>query len=180
VEERESPFEDLESELGGGKDTEEKRNPALENAERFANWQLEQIGPAQWAAFLAGVKYFFKFDEQQSARGRELLEDYRRQAKVVMTDDWNRRVRRNRVQLNLLGWHMRDQPVRPWRHHLERKYEETIKPIKELGRAFRAKVLALATDEQREAALGEVREKAQEHGMTAEEADAGLFLRVYE
>ncbi len=45
------------------------------------------------------------------------------------------------------------------------------KPVLDMQKAFRRDVLGLVTREQREAVIAELREFADKHGMTAEEAD---------
>jgi len=59
----------------------------------------------------------------------------------------------------------------PWLFHLDREYNEMAKPVLDMQKAFRRDVLGLVTREQREAVIAELREFADKHGMTAEEAD---------
>lgn len=153
---------------------EKRDHRGIRHARRTARWELNRIGPAKWAQFLSGVKYFFKLSEEQSAKADQLLADYRQRAEAVMTDEWEKRVLRNRTKVHLCGW-LGKQPTAPWRYHLDREYQEAVAPVKELGRKFREEVFALISDEQREAALASVRETAEKHGMTMDESDVSLL-----
>jgi len=165
-------FDHYEPEDGPAPDSEgkERGNGQVQRARHMAEWDLRRDGPANWRAYLAGVSYFFKFDEAQVAEAHQLLADYHRQAETVMTDEWTRRIRQNRVRYHLrhsLG----DLASGPWLYRLDREYRELLTPVAELGTEFRRAVLALATDAQREAALAEVRDRAARHGLDGQVLD---------
>lgn len=151
-----------------------QRREALKRAKRSAGWEMRRFGPKEWARFLFGAQYFFQFDEEQIAKGKALLDDYRGRAKEIMTEEWKRRVRRNRIQYHL-RWRIRELANGPWMYHLEREYERDAAQIREMGHEFRKEVLALATDEQREAALAKIREQVERHGMTLEPMDEAIL-----
>jgi len=163
-------FDHYEPEDGEAPESEPKepKNKKVRHAEAMAQWEINRAGSWKWRRFLNGVKYFFKFDDEQVEKAEKLLADHRRRADAVMTETWKKKVRVNRTQYHLHRSLVDDMPVEPWLYHLEREYEEARAPIKELGQAFREAVLALVTDEQREAALAGIRERAARHGLAAE------------
>jgi len=177
----EDPFDDLEpTEKDDEADGEEvdketkQRRQALKHARRSAKWELRRIGPSEWSRFLIGAQYFLRFDDEQVAKAEALLEDYRGRAEAIMTDEWKQRLRRNRIR-HQLRWQVRELADGPWMYHLTREYEELAGPIRKMGWDFRKEVLALAADEQREAALARIREQVEKHGLTMEPMDAEIL-----
>jgi hypothetical protein len=169
AEEDERPV-DILSDRPAEEDGNDGQAQARRNAQRVAENRLGQLGPPEWRRLLNAMAAFFQFDADQSAAGKKLLDDYSAQAQVVMTPEWKERVRRNRT-LEFLRWQLDGQPIGPWHFRLEREYQEAIEPLNELGRSFRDEVLGLVTNEQREAALARVRERAAAHGMVLEDQD---------
>ncbi len=160
-----------------GTDHEKPKTPKAQHARNMAEWDLRRVGPGGWLRFLAGVKYFFKLDDAQSAEADQILAEYQQRAEAVMTDEWKQRIRRNRTKFHLrrsLG----EIAKAPWLYHLDREYEELFAPVGKIERAFRAAVLALVTDEQREAAFAGVRDRAAKHGLTGKGLeDVGAWLK---
>lgn len=159
-------YESEDGEPPEGED-EKPKNPHMQRAEAMARWETNRSGLWEWRRFLNGVKYFFKFDEAQTAKAEKLLSDYRKRADEVMTDEWKKATRLNRIKYHLRH-RLGDMKRGPWLYRLETEYEEALVPIKELGQAFRGDLLALVTDEQREAALAGVRERGLAHGLPEE------------
>jgi hypothetical protein len=153
---------------------EKQRREALRNARNTTKWQIRQLGPFEWAQFIYMAGYFFKFDDEQTKQAEQLLEDYRGRAEAVMTPEWKADVRRNRIYYNL-RYHLDEHKEGPWVYHLDRDYDEMTRPITELGEEFRKAVIALATDEQRQAAVEQVREMLARHGMSYEDTDASIL-----
>lgn len=139
--------------------------PEMRNAEAVARMNLEQLGPADWSRLLDAVKKAFEFDDQQRAKADQLLADYRGKAEAIMTPEWKQAVRTNRIKSHLNNW-LRGQPNRPFFFHLQQEYASLTKPLNELGLAFRADLLAIATPEQRGAAIAEVESTAADLGLT--------------
>jgi len=174
LKDKETPFDDLDDLAAEDSDpaspAKPKRSPEVKQAERTATFGLRRLGGDDWRDFLNSVRTTFHLTDEQYARGTALLGDYIAKAKGIMTPQWLDKAKNNRIQYNL-RFTAANQPLGPWRYHLDREYEEMTKPVKDLGRAFRQDVLGLVTREQREAVLAELHEFALKHGMTAEEAD---------
>jgi hypothetical protein len=173
MQEGEDPFSDLDDapppaaqEAGA----QSPRPAEVQRAEQIADWTLSSIGAAQWASFLAQVKEYFKFDEQQSATADQILADYRAKAEAIMTPEWQQAVRENRVKVNLRH-RLTGLPTIPWMWRLQYEYDQAQKPIHELGWSFRKEILALLTSQQREAAVSDIAPRAAEHGWSLDEQD---------
>ncbi|MBN1490053.1 MAG: hypothetical protein JXA69_09060 [Phycisphaerae bacterium] len=143
-------------------------------ARRVAEYQVNRIGPDEWARFLARAKSVFEFDDEQAAKADAILAEYREKAEVIMTSDWRACMLANRMRRRAYNF-IHDQPVEPLRWRLDKEYQDASRPIDELGRAFRAAVLALATEPQRRSLLAKIEETATRHGWTLERGDAELL-----
>lgn len=137
-------------------------------AERSARWNINQLGPDTWRRFLNGAANVFKFDAEQKETGEEILREYSDEAKIVMTPEWKKNLLANRVQ-ERLGTLCPEEPLDPWMFHLEQEYKRMVEPLEELGRNFRWEILSLATPQQRERVVEELRTIGLQHGMSAEE-----------
>ncbi len=173
--ENEEPFDDLnnleeESAKEGSQDGAGKKPPEMKAAERRAAWAMRRIDPVSWREFLNSVRDTFKLTEEQYAQGQELLGKYTAQAREVMTPGWREKVRKNQIMQNMRDTLRKESPA-PWLYHLTREYNELVKPVSDLEKAFRTEVLNLVTRDQREAVIRDLRELAAKHGMTADEAD---------
>jgi hypothetical protein len=71
-------------------------------------------------------------------------------------------------------------PIAPWQYHLDSEYERAVAPVEEMGRKLREAVFALATGEQRQAALARLGKSVEKHGMTVEASDARMLRLVQE
>ena len=125
------------------------------------------------------AKVFFKFDDTQMARGVQLLTEYSRRAEPIMTPQWRQKARENRVK-NSLRRSLNREGLQPWIFHLESESRELMAPLKELENEFCDKVIALARPEQRDAAIGTLRERAAQHGLEFTELDAELLRMLPE
>lgn len=176
VKEGEAPFENLEGDPeeestdGQTDTTKPKKTPEVKSAERRAVWTTRDLEPANWAQFLNQVRQTFKLTDDQYAKGRELLKDYTAKVKAIATPEWREKARRNRAIHHMSESLQKESPA-PWLFHLDREYNEMVKPVLDMQKAFRRDVLGLVTPEQREAVIAELHEFAGKHGMTAEEAD---------
>lgn len=137
-------------------------------AKRSARWNINQLGPETWRRFLNGAAGVFKFDTEQKKIGEEILQEYLAEAKIVMTPEWRSKLLANRVQERLRTL-CPEEPLEPWVFHLEQEYQRMVEPLEELGRDFRWEILSLATDEQRERVVEELRGIGIEHGMSTAE-----------
>lgn len=172
----ENPFNELEQETD---ESGRKRDPRVRNARRMAEWDVRRMTSWQWSRFLAGAATMFKFDEAQQARGDALLAEYRKKADAIQTPEWKARIQRNRTLANL-RWQLDDLPTGPWVYHLDREYKEATRPLVELTDQFYAEVLAVATPEQRAAAIAEARALAERHGMTVPADDLAMLHSLVE
>jgi hypothetical protein len=175
--EGEHPFDDLDEESGdgaGAKTGDKPRPREVRQAEQIADWTVNSAGIPEWTSFLAQVKELFKFDEEQSAKGDRILEDYRERANQIMTPEWKEAMRRNRTKANLRH-KLSGVPTIPWMWKLQHEYDQAFKPLQELGWSFRKDVLELLTPAQREAALAEFQPRAAEHGWTLDEKDKAML-----
>ncbi|NLE57521.1 MAG: hypothetical protein GX616_04120, partial [Planctomycetes bacterium] len=175
VKENEEPFEDLDGDpedesADGQTERDPKKSPEVKSAERRAVWTTRDLEPANWAQFLNQVRQTFKLTDDQYAKGRELLKDYTVKVKAIATPEWREKARKNRATYHMSASLQKESPA-PWLFHLDREYNEMAKPVLDMQKAFRRDVLGLVTREQREAVIAELREFADKHGMTAEEAD---------
>lgn len=86
-----------------------------------------------------------------------------------MTPQWRTRVLSNRLKQNLIDTSGERESLEPWRYRLGTEYRELTEPVNKLADALRTEVVALATPEQRTAAVATVGQAAAKHGATAEE-----------
>ena len=156
-----------------GVDARPRSTSVLRKARRRAEADVRNLGFNAWREFLATAKSFYNFDAAQTAKGEELLAEYRHRAEPTMTSQWRQRVLDNRTKYNLRGTLKVE--IRPWLFHLDSEYNELVAPVIELGNEFRGKIIALARPEQQEAALAGVRERAAQHGLVFGELDEQLF-----
>lgn len=137
-------------------------------AERRVRWRVNSMGPDDWRRFFNQAVRLFDFDEAQKQVGEKVLADYSAKAKEIMTREWRAKVMANRVQ-EQLQYQCPKEPLEPWTFHLEMEYKELVQPVQELGRAFRREIVALASAEQRERLLEDLREVGARHGMSPQE-----------
>lgn len=163
---------------------EAKMTEPRRNAERQARWRINEHGPDNWQRFLGSCRVKFEFTGEQFAAGQKILQEYRVKAKEIMTDEWTEKLRKLLV-LSLAEYALRDgekeRPLGPWKFHLDRQIDQMQKPLKDMGREFRAKILALATDEQRAKVLQDLQDFGTEHGVPVEDMSAatlGLTVQV--
>jgi hypothetical protein len=173
--EKEEPFDDLdnleeEKAKEGSEDGKSKKAPEMKSAERRAAWAMRRIDPMSWREFLSNVRNTFKLTDEQYAQGQAVLEKYTAKAREIMTPEWREKVRRNQIMQNMQDAWRKESPA-PWLYHLTREYNELVKPLTEMEKAFRIEVLNLVTRDQREAVIRDLREFAAKHGMTDAEMD---------
>ncbi len=158
----------------GGSQDKKITSPEMQGAEQRADNILRNLAPSTWEYFVNSTCEYFKLDEKQAARARKILADYKAKADAIMTPEWKRKIRENRLK-QFFRYQLPSGVVfAPWNWRLEYDFNEAVKPLNELGRAFRKEVLAIATPEQRDTALTEIRKKAMEQGLTAEDVDTVL------
>jgi hypothetical protein len=165
------------SRAGEGSDARPVRtSAALRRARRWARTELQRLQRGDWQDFLANAKRFFKFDDEQMAKGRELAAKYRKQAKEIMTPAWRKRLLENRTKYQL-RWKLAagGESVAPWVYHLEREYNQEVGPLEAVKAGFKDAVIALATDGQRHAAAALLLERVTEHGMDFDETDVEML-----
>jgi len=173
--EKEEPFEDLdnieeEKTKDGAGDDKAKKQPEIKAAEQRAAWAMRRIDPVTWREFLNSVRNTFKLTDEQYAKGQELLGKYTAQAREIMTPEWREKVRKNQIMQNLREVLRKESPA-PWLYHLNREYNELVKPLGDMEKAFRIEVMGLVTRDQRDAVIRDLQEFAVKHGMTTDEAD---------
>jgi len=156
-----------------GADGRPRDTRTLRDARRRADADMRRLGLDSWRGFLASAKAFFRFDEAQVSRGEQLIGEYRERAEPIMTLQWRRQVRENRIKYHLRG--AIKEGVRPWVYHLDREYNELVAPVVAVENEFRDKVIALAAPAQRADAMREMRERAGRHGLGTDPLDERLL-----
>jgi hypothetical protein len=154
---------------------EKTRSREIRQARRMVRNELERTGPQEWRRFISMCKTALKFTPEQSAKADQLLADCRTKAAEVMTPEWKGRLRQNRLR-HQLRWSLQKEPTAPWVFHLEREHEQLLAPLRVIETELYAKVLALATDEQRAALLNEIATNAAQHGLTMGEPDRAVLM----
>lgn len=144
-------------------------------AERSVRWEVNGLGPNDWRRFLQRAVKLLKFDDQQQQAGEQILKHYSQQAKEIMTPEWRAKAMANRVQQQL-QYRCPDQPLEPWAFRLDSEYKKMVKPVQDMGRAFRREILALARSDQREIVLEDLRKLGADHGMDDRELQVDLVL----
>lgn len=158
----EHPFRWKKSDKAGEKNDQPAKTGELKQALKNADWDVERIGPGHWQEFMARADDFFNFDSKQHDRAQQLLADYCQRAQPIMTPQWKKEVRKN-LTLQYLVQDSRDKKnLRPWQYQLQRDYRALVKPLGDLGSAFREDILALVTPEQQKAVLQEMQNFAAE------------------
>jgi hypothetical protein len=167
----ELPMQALESDAGSD---EPDKSPAVRQAERRVRWQIRRLGTDDWGFWVTMVKSNMTFTEEQAARADAILARYLEESRAILTPEWQRRLRDNRLRhdlLNTIG-----QSGGPYGFRLEQEYEELARPIRELERRFHQEVLSLVTPEQRSAFMARVQEAAGAHGLKVEDVDATILM----
>ncbi|MBI4578784.1 MAG: hypothetical protein HY718_03725 [Planctomycetes bacterium] len=147
----------------------ERRQMLLEWARHRAERDLEQMPPEGWGSFIERSAAFFGFSDEQKTHARAIRDKYQNQVKAIMTPQWRTRVLSNRLKQNLIDTSGERESLEPWRYRLGTEYRELTEPVNKLADALRTEVVALATPEQRTAAVATVGQAAAKHGATAEE-----------
>lgn len=141
---------------------------------RWAEYEVNEIGPAEWARFVANAKSTFEFDDEQTARADAILAEYREKAEAIMTPEWRAAILTNRLRCRAYDFDY-NQSTDPLRWRWDREFRNACEPVNTLGRAFRAAILELATDAQRQAVLADIEARAARHGWALERGDAELL-----
>ncbi|MBN1490051.1 MAG: hypothetical protein JXA69_09050 [Phycisphaerae bacterium] len=142
---------------------------------RWAEYEVNEIGPAGWARFVVNAKRTFEFDDEQAARADAILAEYREKAEAIMTPEWRAAMLTNRLRRRAYDFDY-NQPTDPLRWRWDREYRNACEPVNTLGRALRKAILELPTDAQRQAVMTDLERRAARHGWATEQpADAKLF-----
>ena len=172
LEKGENPFEGLkDSEMDENGKPKKPRSKPMQIAEWQANRNIDKQSIQGWKQFLHQVRIFLHYDDEQYAKGLELLKQYQQKARKIMTKEWREQVRKNRIKVHF-GKMLRKKPMEPWFYYMANEYDELLKPVLDLGHAFHRDVMALATPTQREKALAELQQFATNHGLLPEEMSA--------
>lgn len=147
-----------------------RRTPEVRSAERRATWAINRLEPSNWREFLSNVRNFFKLTDEQYAQGQKILQDYLARVKEITTPDWREKARKNRILFNMQDALRKESPA-PWLYRLEREYQEMVKPVRDMEKAYHLDIMGLVTQEQWNTALGDLHEMAAKHGMTPDEAN---------
>jgi hypothetical protein len=172
IREREGVLDGIDEDLREG-----SRSREYVVAERNTRWQLVELGPEAWRRYLGQAGRLMEFDGAQKARGEALLSQYEARAKQSLPPGWQARASDNRVRRELLAG-CRGEPLGPWTWHLDREFRGLTAPVREMGRAFRREVLAIARPEQRAGLLKQFQAVADRLGVQPEELQAGLLPLV--
>ena len=151
------------------------KSPAIRPAEQRVRWEMRRLGTSQWGFWVSLVKTTMEFTDEQAARADAILAKYLEESRRILTPEWQRRVRENRLRHQLLSV-LKELADGPYAFRLEREYDELTRPIRELQRRLHQEVLSLATPEQRSAFMARVRETAAAHGLQAEDMDVTILL----
>lgn len=170
---REDPFqtpgEEKEPETAESREKKE-REKTLRRSRRMADEAFRNYGPKSWAEFLAGCKYFFEFNPDQSLEGDRLLAEYKAMYEQIATPDWREQVRVNRMKVGMQHV-VPDMPTGPWVYSLEEDFQRLIEPVADLGDQFRKQILGMVTQEQRWNAWEGLRKQARRHGLKGDDND---------
>ena len=141
---------------------------------RRANRALNEDGPAEWGRLLTRLEGYFNFSPEQQEAGRKLLESYKAKAAEIMTAEWTSKLRWNRMQAAQVGeW---TDAMGAYGFHLDSEYDAAVKPLRDLGEAFRVEAMGLVSAEQREREAQGLRELAAKYGASDEELQPMLEL----
>jgi len=150
-----------------------RRSDPLEHAKRNASRTVAQLIDDDGSAFLEKARDFFGFDESQMDRAQQLLTDYQAEAEALKTPAFREALTRNRVKY-YLRWYRPVEHPQVWTHVLDDEYTTLLEPWEELTAHFKSSIMALATPEQRERALADVRQRAIDLGLS--EAEVASLL----
>lgn len=147
----------------------------MQRAEQNVANFFRTLEPTTWEPFVVKTAGFFDFDDGQMAEARRVLTEYQAKADEIMTPEWKNRVRENRLKDQFYDTPQRKWPVLPWSWRLQYDFNQAMQPLRSLDESFRKEILALATDEQRQAVLSVIRQRAGEHGLVVQDADRALL-----
>lgn len=172
--EGENPFADLKYDSPATQATPAQMR-GLIGARRRAERHVRDLGPAEWAKFLRDTRSFFAFTPEQSAQAAGYLDQARRQAFTVMTDEWRDRVFSNRLTY-FACQALPDRGLGPYLYQLDQEYAQALAPLDQIGGDFRGRVMGLVTPEQREAVLVRLSRFAAEQGLAFDPATDASWL----
>lgn len=174
----ESLFDELErvqdEELTPQERQDRKSRGDARRARRRADTEMNRLSLSRWSAFLKSSAEFFDFNQEQREKGEAILKQYTAHAEKIMDPVWRERCRQNRVKY-ALRWTVGKENASPWIFHLESEYNQMVAPVMTLEAEFQDQVRALATPEQKEAAVEKIRKQAAEHGMKWDAIDAEIL-----
>ena len=156
--------------------SERRQTDPLQRARRNARREVDRALNDDGRDFLNNTREFFGFDESQTAEARQLLAEYQADAEAIKTPEFREALMRNRVKFYLRWYRPVPQPE-VWEHFIDTEYKTLFEPWKELSDRFKSSVIALATIEQREAALAEVRRLVLDQGLSESQVAAMLAGR---
>jgi hypothetical protein len=143
-------------------ETPELRRARLD-ADRWMQWRLDIDG--DWNRYVQQAAEYYAFDEAQRAAAEAVLKDCRGRLTAIKSDDWQDRVRKNRVARSLIR-HVRDERTGgPWLFALEMEFNRLEQPLTDLDRELKKRIDGIPNSDQRAAARQAVRELLAERGM---------------
>lgn len=128
--------------------------------------ELREFSPETWPEFIRSCTRYFGFDDKQRGQAEALRVEYAEHVRSGATPEWRSKAVENRIQRAVLAEGARDEPVGPWLFRLDQQFKALTGPVQELDGAFRKAVIALATPEQRRAALEKTTAAARRHGLS--------------
>ncbi len=175
-----------------------QRSKLRKDLDQQSQWNYWQKTPQAWRWFLRSLSRRCEFSDEQDAQGNEILRTYEKQAKEIMTPEWEKRIQRNRL-LHRTQYHLveereaapdEEQPppapptiaqnIQPWLFQLNVEYDQMTAPLDELRDRFRQEVLAIVTQEQRDKLNEELRALGTRHGMEPAMIDEAITMLVPE
>ena len=141
----ENPFE------GGGKPKldESGQSAAYKAAQQMAQRDLDKGEWDGWAQYVEEAKRLYALDEGQAAGANSILSEcLDHAAQYTKSEDWRRKVERNRVWINLFTA-LQIGPAHPLRYCLDRNYGQLLDPIHAIGEELKQRIDAIPTAAQR-------------------------------
>jgi len=138
---------------------------ARRSAERTMRWELDI--DERWGDYVDRAIAYYKFDDAQANAARAVLKDCQDRVQAYKSEEWQKRVKENRVARQLArrisgDWRRQD----PWIFKLESEYERLKRPIEDLDSELKRRIEEIPDSTQRAAAEAKMRERLAEEGLT--------------
>lgn len=132
------------------------------DAERWIEWRLRM--DQDWEAYINEAVAYYQLDEKQTAAAQAILKDCQEKARAIKTDEWNKRIKDNRIARELIR--RSEEKMRgPASFAIEAEFTRLQKPLVDLDEELKRRVDELPDSRQRAAARDSVRKILADRGM---------------